>query len=263
MAIFCTIASGSSGNCALLSDKNTHILIDAGISMRRIKNALSGFCLTPEELSAIIITHDHSDHISGLEMMVKYYDVPVYATAATGRRLLQSLPRLRGRLNLFEPGGGFELDEVYINSFRTPHDAAESVGYAISVSSGSVLGFATDLGYVPESVMAALSRSKVLVLEANHDVEMLCRGKYPRFLKERILGEYGHLSNDSCGEAAVRLAQSGMEVLVLAHLSRENNTPGLAEIAVKERLSAAGAVVGRDLRLDVAPAFEPGKQYEL
>ncbi|MGI5971014.1 MAG: MBL fold metallo-hydrolase [Oscillospiraceae bacterium] len=263
MAEFFTIASSSSGNCSLLSDGGTHILIDAGISLRRIKSALSERCLELSDLSGVLITHEHSDHIAGLRMLQKYYGIPVYASRGTGGALLSMLPEIRNNLILFGEGDAFYLGEVYIKAFKTPHDTAGSVGFRFELSGGHSMGFATDLGCVTPEVMGGVRGARLIVLEANHDLEMLRIGHYPPYLKRRIRGENGHLSNTDCGSAAAQLVKSGTETLILAHLSKENNTPELAQLTVADAVTSAGAVPGRDLCLDVAPRCEIGRVYKL
>lgn len=259
MIQFHTFASGSAGNCGLLSDGETHILIDAGISYRRIKTALSEFSLTPGELSGVLVTHEHSDHIAALAMFMKYSPVPVWTSRLTGERLLAAVAGIRPRLRLFEPGEGFQMGEWYINSFATPHDAAGSVGFHFSRDGRKRMGYATDLGHMTETVLEGLSGAELVVLEANHDPVMLRCGPYPYPLKQRIAGDYGHLANEACGETAAELVCRGTKQLVLAHLSRENNTPAVAMDSVCACLQAAGIRPGGDVTVDVAPAAERGR----
>jgi len=261
MARFVTFASGSSGNCALLSDGETHILLDAGISARSIKNCLAQFSLTPGDLTAVLLTHEHTDHICGVGTLAKYFDIPLYATVGTTGALRQKFPRAAEQVTSFTAGESFSLGGVLVESFRTPHDAAESCGYRIYLESGRSLALATDLGYVPENVLSALYGAETVLLESNHDVEMLRSGPYPYPLKQRILGERGHLSNDLGGETAMTLVESGTETVILGHLSRQNNTPSVALETVTETLRRGGAEPGRDLDLSVAPAMDVSRTY--
>lgn len=246
-----TFASGSSGNCALVSAAGTKILVDAGISLRRINTFLRAEGLTPEELVGVLITHEHSDHVSGLDMLLKYHEVDIYAPRTVANRLAGIKPRTEGRIKIIEPGVPFDLNGVRTLAFRTPHDTPESVGYRFDCESGS-LGVCTDLGHVTKEVFNAMRGVDTALIESNHDEEMLRYGQYPVYLKRRILSDRGHLSNESCGELAVHLARSGTERIVLGHLSRENNTPGKAFRAV----SAALAANGCDVELCVAPALD-------
>ncbi len=262
MLEFCTLASGSGGNSVLLSCGRTHILIDAGISMRRIASSLRGMGLTPSDISAVLVTHEHSDHISGLPTLTRYYQIPVYAPQKTASALLESQPSLGGVLNAFEAGGCFEIGGAAIHSFRTPHDTPESVGYRIHDGNRS-FAVLTDLGYVPDCVYEAVRGSDAVILEANHDIGLLESGPYPAFLKKRILGDRGHLSNEVSGYLARRLIENGTRQIVLAHLSKENNLPELAYSTVDRLISSSGAVAGSDFALSVAPRDVAGRRYNV
>lgn len=257
---FCTLASGSGGNSTLVSFGGAHVLIDAGISMRRIVHSLQELGLEPSELSAVLITHEHSDHISGLATMNKYYHIPVYAPKKAAYALLELIPGLDGVLNAFEADCDFEIRDMQIHSFRTPHDTPESVGYKITGASRSV-AVATDLGFVPDAVFSSLSGVDAVVLEANHDIDMLKCGPYPAFLKKRILGDRGHLSNEVSGYLARRLIEGGTRQIVLAHLSKENNLPHLAYSTVDNLIRSSGSVQASDFSLTVAPRDNAGRIY--
>lgn len=241
---FITLASSSSGNAALVRHGGTSLLIDAGISARRIAQALSLLGMSPAELDAVLVTHAHSDHVGGIATLVKKYAVPVYASRGTSR----FLPCAAEAVHVIMNNDFFEIGELSVHSFRTSHDAAGSVDYRIDSDEGS-LGLLTDTGYVTNEAADMLPGVDLLLLEANHDVEMLKNGPYPYHLKLRILGEEGHLSNDAAADFALECARQGTRDIMLAHLSAENNTPELAEYAVARRLQAAGLPV----RLCVAP----------
>ncbi len=253
--IYISLASGSSGNCALIREGGTNILLDAGISARRIRLGLAEFGLGPSDLTAILITHEHSDHVSGLGALTKYADVPVYTGGGTARFLAGRNVCAGRRLRIVEAERALRLGAVELTAFETPHDAAESFGFVFACEGGS-LAVATDLGCVTGSVERALLGCDAAVLEANHDVEMLRRGPYPQPLKRRILGNLGHLSNTACAELALRLAESGTKSILLAHLSHENNTPELAFGAVMSRLGAG-------VELNVAPRDKFSAALEL
>ena len=257
-----TLASSSSGNCTIISHGDTHLLIDAGISLRRIRECIKSLGLTPNDLTAVLITHEHSDHIGGIEMLVKYHKTPVFASCGSGYGLSCVLPEADPYINCFEAGVSFQLGDITVSSFRTPHDAIESVGYKLSAG-GRTLVYATDLGSLTEEVLEAASDADIAMIEANHDKEMLKNGPYPPFLKRRILSARGHLSNNDSGKLAVKLVSSGTRIVQLSHLSCENNTPSLARQTVTDSLRQYGVEVGRDVELDVAPQFEPGKVYVL
>lgn len=251
----CTFASGSRGNCALVWHKNTYVLIDAGISMRRIVNSLKKLGIEPAQLSSVLVTHEHSDHINGLPMLRKHFSVPIYASGGTARAIERKGVLPEGYISVFETGRAFCLGELEINSFETPHDTAESVGFTLS-SENRKLAFTTDLGHVTSEVMRAVMGANTVVLESNHDIDMLKAGTYPYMIKARILGNRGHLSNDVGGKFASRLVAGGTERIMLAHLSRDNNTPKLAFSTVEERLREAGIKNGADMELLIAPADE-------
>ena len=247
-----TLASGSSGNALLVSCGDTHILIDAGISCRRITASLRELSLSLQDLNALFITHTHADHVSGLATLLKRTAFPVYATAAAGR----CLPVEDGRLRQIAPGETVETGECAVTAFSTSHDAPGACGYRLDAP-GESLGVITDTGFVPAEAEAALLGADLVVLEANHDVETLRSGPYPDYLKARILGRRGHLSNDDAARLAVTLAERGTREIVLAHLSRENNTPAMAEGAVKRALSAEGLSAG----VSVAPRDSLSRTY--
>ena len=241
---FYTLASSSSGNAALVRSGETSILLDAGISARRIAQALSLLGMTPEDLDAILITHEHSDHVNGIATLTKKFAIPVYASRGTAH----FLPQAGSALRIFEAGDALIVGELAIQSFRTSHDAADSVDYRIDAPDGS-LGTLTDTGYVTDDAVKVLTGVDLLLLEANHDVGMLQCGPYPYHLKRRILGEHGHLSNEAAADFALHCVKNGTSDILLAHLSAENNTPEAAEYAVARKLQAAGCSV----RLGVAP----------
>lgn len=241
-----TFASGSSGNALLLSWEGGHILVDAGISCRRIGQGLQVLGLTLRDLDAVCVTHTHSDHISGLQTLLKKTDCPIYATAPAGRDLLRRLAGLMDRLETAE--GSFSIKDCAVTVFPTSHDAPGSCGYRFDTPDGG-FGLLTDSGVVTPEAGAVLPGVSLAVLEANHDVETLRSGPYPYYLKERILGPGGHLRNEDAAAFAVTLAAAGAREIVLAHLSRENNTPAMALRAVETALSASGL----SPRLSAAP----------
>ncbi|MFQ9206366.1 MAG: MBL fold metallo-hydrolase [Flavonifractor plautii] len=260
MLELCTLASGSSGNSLLVTDGRTHVLVDAGISCRRICTGLKELGVEPTELAGVLITHEHSDHISGLTTLTKQLRLPVYASPGTGRQLCYRIAFLEELLRPVAPGEGFSIGGLAIESFPTSHDAAESVGYALSAG-GRKAAVVTDLGYVTEAVLRGIRGADLLVAEANHDVEWVQSGPYPYHLKARILGDRGHLSNEAGAELAWTAVEGGARTVVLAHLSHENNTPDRAHEVVRGVLERRGAAVGRDVALEVAPRSEKSRRY--
>ena len=258
----CTLASGSSGNCTLVQCGSTRVLLDAGISARRITTGLRELGVNAAELSAIFITHEHSDHISGLATLTKKLSVPLYASGATLRQLCYRLPFLEDLVRPLEGGQGVQVGELWCQAFSTPHDAAGSQGYSLT-GGGCKMALCTDLGRLTPQVLEGVAGADLLLAEANHDVDWVRSGPYPYYLKKRILGDLGHLSNEEGAELARRAAEDGAQAVVLAHLSQENNTPARAYETVARHLRGAGIDPGRDLSLAVAPRSEPGPVYRL
>lgn len=222
----CVFASGSTGNCLLLSDGGTHILVDAGISLRRISKALAQLELKLTDLSGVLITHEHSDHISGLETLGKRTELPIYCPRTVRARIAGRYPSLEERLRVIPVGERFPIGNMRILAFHTSHDTDESVGYRFEGS--GVYAHATDTGCMTEEILSALTGADTVLLESNHDELMLRYGPYPVSLKRRILSDRGHLSNGACAETARRLAETGTKRIILAHLSKENNSPAKA-----------------------------------
>ena len=247
-----TLASGSSGNCAVVSDGTVHILIDAGISARRVAQGLRALGLSPAQLSGVLITHEHSDHISGLDVLCRQMGADLYTAEGTARQICYRRAGMEGRFQVFEPGERFAVGSLVIHPFATSHDAACPVGYSIE-GGGRRLCLCTDTGYVTPEAAEAAAGCHLLICESNHDVDMLRAGPYPPYLKERILGDRGHLSNEAGAALAAGAVRGGARRVVLAHLSQENNTPALALAASKRALEALGARVGEDVVLTAAP----------
>lgn len=222
-----SIASGSTGNCGLYMAEGTAILIDLGVSLRKITTALAGLGLSLDDVSAALLTHEHSDHIKGLPMLLKKTQIPVFASRGTAEALAQKDSLCADRLNVFDAGADFWVKDVAVYSFETPHDAADSVGYILE-QKDTRFGYVTDLGFVPRDVAEQLRGCEIVVLESNHDPHMLQAGPYPYALKMRVAGPTGHLSNPDCAVFAADLVKSGTRTLILAHLSEKNNMPELA-----------------------------------
>ena len=241
-----TFASGSTGNCCLVSDGGVNVLIDAGISARRIVQGLDVLGLAPQDVCGVLITHEHSDHISGLPVLVKRTGMRIFAPSELGEVLKRVKPELSESIDYIPPDGGLCVGDVRITAFPTPHDASASFGYRIEGS--EVFAFATDTGHISDELLEGLQGADTVVIEANHDKVMLKNGPYPPFLKQRVLSKHGHLSNDDCAKLACLLADSGTRQIILGHLSQQNNTPEAAETAVSEALS------GRNVKIYTAPA---------
>lgn len=231
----CSIASGSSGNCIYVSSDTTHILIDAGVSGRRIEQGFLSIGVSPEDLNAVLITHEHSDHIQGLGVIARKYHVPVYSTTETLNAAVRSnAVGLIGKelIHPVIPNKAFMIGDIKVTPFSVMHDARDPVCYTFE-SGGHKIGMATDLGMYDDYIVSMLAGSEILYIEANHDVNMLMVGKYPYKLKQRILGERGHLSNDSTAALICRLLHDGMKDILLAHMSKDNNYAELAYETVR------------------------------
>jgi len=254
----CTLFSGSSANCTYVGIGGKGILIDAGGGVKKTEAALNEIGTSLRDIEAIFITHEHSDHILGLRTILKHYNIPVLANSRTLDAIERSIPEVDTDLFRGMPTGATAVkDSFQIISAKTSHDSAESVCYLIKTEKGNV-GVITDLGEYNEDIMAAAGCCKAMILEANHDVDMLVNGSYPSILKKRVGGSFGHLSNDQSGKLLSTVCKSGVKSVILAHLSLENNTPALALDTVSAAVRSTGAIVGTaqgegDLYISVAP----------
>ena len=246
----CSIASGSSGNCIYVGSDSTHLLVDAGISGKRVEQGLHALELTGKDIDGILVTHEHSDHIRGLKTLLKRTDIPLFAPRTVASRLWGMLPESDGKLNPIPVETEITLGDLRYTAFPTPHDTPQSVGYRLEDGTHTFC-LCTDLGHVTDVVLDYLTDADAVVIEANHDEEMLKLGPYPVPLKRRILSDNGHLSNHACARLAVTLAEHGTEQFVLGHISKENNTPRLAYDTVAEALNRSGH---GDTYLAAAPA---------
>ena len=249
---FCSLSSGSSGNCLFLSSGASSVLVDAGLSGKRVAQLLNQMGETPRAVEAILVTHDHIDHISGIGVLSRRFDIPVFANAATWRAMEDKIGEISSRnIREFTTGGEFELAGFGIKSFPISHDASDPVG--LTFCKGNIkISVANDLGCVTPEVERELKDSSFIMLEANHDTEMLWVGRYPWYLKKRIAGDRGHLSNEDTGAALLRLAGGRTKAVLLGHLSKENNYPLLALETVRGILSQEGIEVGREMHIDLS-----------
>ena len=248
------LASGSRGNSTVIESSQARILVDAGISCRETFKRLKLIGLDPRQLSAIVITHEHSDHVYGLAMLAKKLNVPVFMTGATHQAWARSqrdeageLPKL-ARLEIFSAGRSFQIADVTVSAFTIPHDAADPVGFTFRAE-GAKIAVATDLGYMPASVCDHLRKCDVLIVESNHDLEMLRVGPYPWSVKQRVMSRVGHLSNDSLAQFLARDYDGGASYIVLAHLSEQNNHPEVARRAAESALGPQRTLLQNQLML--------------
>jgi phosphoribosyl 1,2-cyclic phosphodiesterase len=253
------LGSGSAGNCAYVETGEARVLVDAGLSPRQIRQRLAGIGRVPENLTAILITHEHSDHIQGLAGIAGKLRVPVFCNRATKDEMERSL-NARFDCRLFTTGASFEVGDIVVDTFNIPHDAQDPVGFLLRTAGGNI-GFVTDLGHVTKLVVQRTRAANVLVLESNHDVKMLQNCvRRPWSLKQRILGRHGHLSNEAAAEAAAEIISADLRHLYLGHLSRECNRPELAFGVVQERLQTVGAT---HVRLELTSQSVPCPTLEL
>ncbi|MBQ6230102.1 MAG: MBL fold metallo-hydrolase [Eubacterium sp.] len=260
------IASGSSGNVTFVGTENTAVLVDAGISMKKIEEGLNSIDMSARDLDAIVITHEHTDHIKGLGVLSRKYGIPIYATAGTIKGIgeISSVGRIdNGLYNQISSDIPFQVGDLTIEPHSIWHDAYEPVCYSIT-DGKSKAAIATDLGDFNDYLVKCLSDSDMLLIEANHDVRMLEAGPYPYDLKKRILGQKGHLSNETSGRFIKKLLNDHIETIILGHLSKENNIPELAYEAVKYELSDNQYSSDvNDFDLHIAMRDRPDRLYEI
>lgn len=246
MEFFYSIGSSSRGNASLYVQNQTAVLIDIGVSVRGVKNALHRLDMGLEQLTGVLVTHDHGDHIKGMQTFARQYDIPVYAGPLTARSIARRVPEAEKQLVAFSEETGFDIGSIHVTPMRTPHDTAESYGYILTTQKHR-FGFVTDMGFMPSGVRKQLYGCDTVVIESNHDLAMLDNGPYPWPLKERVRGNRGHLSNLDCAVCVSDLAQHGTSRFILAHISEQNNLP---ELALQE---SRRALAGKNARVIAAP----------
>lgn len=263
MIKFCSLYSGSSGNSLFMSSGGTKLLIEAGLSAKKIIGALGLIGERPSELSAILVSHEHSDHIRGAGILSRRFDLPVYASEGTWRAMETSIgPVMERNRVVFSSCSPFVIGDITVTPFPIPHDANEPVGYSF-FALGKKVTVATDIGHISTDLLYSFENSDLLLLESNHDLEMLKAGPYPWPLKKRIAGEHGHLSNDTAGEVIAYMAEKGTRRFLLGHLSKANNFPELAYQTVYNALYERSIEAGADIRVEVALRDRVGKVIEL
>lgn len=251
----CSIASGSSGNCIYVGSECAHVLVDIGISGKKMETGLNSLELTGKDIDGILITHEHSDHIKGLGVIARRYGIPIYATGGTVDAMVRSgsLGKIpEGIFHKIREDEPFLIKDLKVKPFTISHDAAQPVGYRLECGTHSA-GIATDLGKYNDYIIENLQDLDALLLEANHDIRMLQVGKYPYYLKQRILGDRGHLSNENAGRLLCRLLHDNMKAIFLGHLSRENNYEELAyETVCSEVTLGDNPYKSKDFKIQVA-----------
>ena len=256
MARLYSLFSSSKGNATYIGTPQGGVLIDAGVSYRRLAQAMERCGLAMSAIQGVFITHDHSDHVRGLKVLSEQLRVPIYGQGKTLRNLIDH-DAVSASAILQEMNQTITLADLALTAFVTPHDTVQSCGYRVQMSDGRICAVCTDLGHVTKTVEEALTGCDLVLLEANYDEQMLRTGRYPPYVKKRILSNVGHLSNTDCAQQVRKLIESGTTRLILGHLSQENNRPALAEAAVANALS--GLCRGRDYLLEVAKVETSGE----
>ena len=258
---FCSLYSGSSGNCSLVQTSTTKILIDAGESSKKITEALNSINIDAESINAIVITHEHSDHIKGLGTFSKKFNIPVYANIETWNSMPEQKSKInKEKINYFN-FNKFKIGDIEINPFSIPHDAANPCGFSF-YHDNKKMSIATDIGHINKNIIQNLSNSSFLLLEANYEPEILKCSSYPYKLKERIKGPTGHLSNTDAGKTISYLSNYGLTNVMLGHLSKENNFPELAYKTVVEQL-IENNISNDSLQISVANRFNVSPMIEV
>ena len=249
---FSPLFSGSSGNATYVGCDDANILIDAGLSGSRVSGELARMGIDPASLNAILVTHEHSDHIRGIGILSRKYDIPVYATEGTWQGMFNKIGAISSKNQvIFEPDQDFFIGSIDVTPFSTPHDANQPVGYTFEVD-GAKLAVATDIGCIRDGWLKHVIGADAVILESNYDIDMLNAGPYPYDLKKRIKSRHGHLSNEDAGNLAVELTRHGTRQIILGHLSKENNFPELAMRSCELMLQMAGIEPHEDVKLCVA-----------
>ena len=257
---FCSLYSGSSGNSIFIASDNAKVLIDAGLAGKKIDDALKHIGEESSSIDGIFITHEHSDHIKGVGVLSRKYDIPIYANDNTWAVMEKNIGRIKEHnIRIMDRRSSITINDLEIRSFNIPHDAIAPVGYTVSYA-GKSASVVTDFGVFTEEIRDNIIDSDIILLESNHDVNMLRMGPYPYKLKLRVLGENGHLSNEDCGSAIVSLLKNDKKKqIVLGHLSGTNNHPDLAYQTVVDVLSANGIRPGDDVILQLASRHNPSE----
>jgi phosphoribosyl 1,2-cyclic phosphodiesterase len=248
------LASGSSGNCALLATERTRILVDAGLSFRALASRMASVGEQVETLHAVLVTHEHSDHIAGLARVARRLGITVYISKLTAPAV--DWGEVPPRLECFQAGASFVVGDIEVDSFGIPHDAIDPVGFCFHVD-GVKIAVATDLGYLTESVKFHLRSATLMLLEANHDIEMLKVGPYPWSVKQRVMSRVGHLSNDTISDFLLGDFDGSPAGLILGHLSEHNNHPEIVRLVAKQALQRRGLATP----LEIASQTRPSEVY--
>lgn len=261
---FISLASGSSGNCYYLGTDNYGILIDAGIGIRTIKRGLKDINVSLDSIRAVFVTHDHADHIKSVGCLGEKYNLPVYTTRKVHEGINKSYcmtEKLSSCVHYIEKNSTVEIEDFSICAFEVPHDGTDNIGFCIEID-GKIFSFLTDLGHITPTAAAYICKANYLILEANYDEEMLRMGPYPAYLKQRITGPNGHLSNSATADFLADNFQENIKYIWLCHLSKDNNHPELAFKTIEWKLKCKGIIVGKDVQLSALKRSIPSELYE-
>lgn len=259
----CSLYSGSSGNSTLIAGDDAKILVDCGVSARAEELALFNVGVKPECIKGIFITHEHSDHIKGVGIMSRKYNIPVYANEKTWQAMEGKIGEIAlSCQRIIKNGSEVYIDDLCVASFKTSHDAADSISYTVMKNNKKV-SIVTDTGYISNGILDAVMGSQLMLLESNYDPKMLSECIYPSMLKQRIAGNKGHLSNDVCAETILKLIDSNIKYILLSHLSKESNTPEVAFHTVKSKLENNGVYIGNDVMVDMTYRDKSTHVYNL
>ncbi len=257
---FCSISSGSSGNCYFVGNKNTNILIDCGVNKKKLVDSLKMINVDINSLDGILITHEHLDHYKGLGTISRSFNIPVYLKELTFNNIKDKINGVKD-IRIIEDKD-FYIKDLFINTFKLPHDACDPIGYSI-VYKNKKISIATDIGHMSKEVFNNIEDSDVIVIESNYNEEMLRLSNYPYFLKERIISDYGHLSNEECGLTIVKLAMKSYKRFILGHLSATSNFPELAYKTSERMIRDNGLKLGEDLSLTIAHRSMPSNYMRI
>lgn len=263
MIKFASLFSGSSGNALYIEYNNTRVLIDAGVSGIKIENALKSIGKDASDLTAIVVTHEHSDHIRCIGVMSRRFNIPIYLNKSTWLKTKKSVGKINeANIYHFISNKTFKIGDFDIHAFSIPHDAIDPVGFSF-YANGKKITTATDIGHMNDQLLRNIENSDLLLLECNHDLEMLENGSYPYPLKKRIRSDYGHLCNYNTSETILELVKQGQRKFLLGHLSQENNHPDVAYKTVTEHLRNGGYEVGKDIEVTVVLRDRPSNVYHI
>lgn len=258
---FCSLYSGSSGNCQFIRSENTAILIDAGLSGKKIQQEIINIGEDPKKINALFVTHEHSDHVQGVGILSRRFDIPVYANEKTWEAMKPIIGDIKSH-NMKIIEDDVEVGDLFIQSFDISHDAVKPVGYNVYYKNKKI-SMVTDTGCVNDNILNSIMDSDILLVESNHDEDMVLIGPYPWILKRRVLGDFGHMSNDTAGNLISKVVKRGNEIVLLGHLSKENNFPQLAFKTVENILIEKGIDVNPGVCIDMTWRDRSSKVYEI